>query len=116
MKLGKMSNDEFVQKHDIIMQQMQDGLIINQVPTSSYSGYVNPINNDNKIYSREDIGSMSLDEYSDNEKAIMAQLNSIGIPFNMELNAAQVQRKGIVYVRPYTKSDGTQVRGYYRAM
>ena len=46
----------------------------------------------------------------------MAQLNSIGIPFNMELNAAQVQRKGIVYVRPYTKSDGTQVRGYYRAM
>lgn len=115
-EIGKMSNDEFVQKHDIIMQQMQDGLIINQVPTSSYSGYVNPINNDNKIYSREDIGSMSLDEYSDNEKAIMAQLNSIGIPFNMELNAAQVQRKGIVYVRPYTKSDGTQVRGYYRAM
>ena len=49
---------------------MQDGLIINQVPTSSYSGYVNPINNDNKIYSREDIGSMSLDEYSDNEKLL----------------------------------------------
>ncbi len=114
-EIGKMSNDEFVQKHDIIMQQMQDGLIINQVPTSSYSGYVNPITNDNQIYSREDIASMSLDEYSDNEKAIMAQLNSIGIPFNMELQAAHVNGNGVVYVRPYTKSDGTQVRGYYRA-
>lgn len=115
-EIGKMSNADFIQKEDIIMKQLQDGLIINQVPMVSYSGYVNPITNNRQIYSREDIDSMSLDKYSNNESAIMAQLKLIGIPSDIELKTAHAHGNGVVYVRPYTKSDGTQVRGYYRAV
>lgn len=55
---------------------------------------------------------MSTDEYSQNEAAIFAQMNSIGIPTNSELSHAG----GTIYVEPYVRSDGTPVRGYYRSV
>lgn len=44
---------------------------------------------------------MAGDEYIANEPAIMAQLQAIGIPTDNELE---------------TRSDGTEVRGYYRSV
>ena len=58
---------------------------------------------------------MSNDEYSQNEKAINAQLNSIGIPTNNELESKTTFNGGIVYVNSYTRNGGTKVKGYYRA-
>lgn len=67
------------------------------------------------IFSREYIALLSGDEFLDNEPAIMAQLNSIGIPTDTELHAASITGKTI-YVKPYTRNDGTQVKGYYRSL
>ena len=79
-----------------------------------YSGYVNPVTGDGKIFSREAISQMTGDEYTGNESAIMAQLKSIGIPYDSDLELASM-RGGLVYVRPYTREDGTEVRGYWRS-
>ena len=96
------------------MYQIQNGLIQNQ-PQNNYSGYRNSANGSSQIFSREDIGAMSTNEYTQNEKAISAQLNSIGIPTNGELHNASLTGGGAEYVRPYMRSDGTQVKGYYRS-
>ena len=81
-----------------------------------YSGYLNPATGDGKIFSREAISQMTGDEYTDNEPAIMAQLKSIGIPYESDLELASMHGGGLVYVRPYTRSDGTEVRGYWRSV
>lgn len=74
-------------------------------------GYVNKVNNSNKIYTREDIGAMSQGDYAANEKAIDYQLKTIGVPTQSDLqNSADV-----VYVHAYTKKDGTKVTDYYRS-
>lgn len=69
----------------------------------------------NRIYTREDIGEMTSDEYSANEKSIMEQLNTYGIPTRGDMERAYLTGPDRVYVRPYTRSDGTEVRGYYRS-
>lgn len=56
---------------------------------------------------------MAEDEYTGNESAIMAQLKSIGILYDSDLELASM--RGLVYVRPYTREDGTEVRGYWRS-
>lgn len=81
-----------------------------------YSGYVNQETGDGKIFSRELISQMSGDEYTSSEPAIMAQLRSIGIPYESDLELASISGGGLVYVKPYTRSDGTEVRGYYRSV
>lgn len=113
-EIGQMSPDEFSQNEAAIMQQMENGLIQDNEPQTDYSGYTNPITGSGQIFTREDIGSMTLDEYSQNENAINAQLNTIGVPANQELEMA-THSGGVIYVRPYVRSDGTPVRGYYRS-
>ncbi len=112
-EIGAMSPEEFSQNEAAIMQQMKYGLITNQ--GVNYFGYTNPVTGSGHIYSRENIGMMSTDEYTQNEKAINAQLNTIGIPTNVELESACQRGSGLIYVESYTRSDGTQVKGYYRA-
>ncbi len=114
-EIGKMSGEEFAQNEPVIMQQLKDGLIQKQLQAVNYSGYINPITGSGQIFSREDIGAMSNEEYTKNAQAINAQLKSIGIPTNGELESASISGGGTIYVRPYTRSDGTEVRGYYRA-
>ena len=80
-----------------------------------YSGYLNPATGDGKIFSREAISQMTGDEYAGNESAIMAQLKSIGIPYESDLELASMRGGRLVYVRPYTREDGTEVRGYWRS-
>ena len=81
-----------------------------------YTGYVNQETGDGKIFSRELISQMRGDEYTSSEPAIMAQLRSIGIPYESDLELASISGGGVVYVKPYTRADGTEVRGYYRSV
>ena len=77
------------------------------------TGYKNPVNGDNRIYTAEDIGDMSHKEFGKLEKIIDAQMNSIGIPRKCDLG---VFGGGTIYIAPYTRSDGIEVRGHYRAL
>ena len=113
-EIGQMNSDDFSRNESAIMEQLQSGLIGRQI--KNFANFINPITGDGRIFSREDLGQMSGDEYSANESAIMAQLKSIGIPTGGELEASSIFGGGTVYVRPYTKSDGTEVRGYWRSL
>jgi uncharacterized protein YcbK (DUF882 family) len=68
----------------------------------------------NRIFTREDIGSMSTAEFAKYEQAINRQMETIGIPNESQAKEA-VQSGNMIYVQPYTRADGTEVRGYYRA-
>ena len=112
-EIGQMNSDDFSANESAIMKQLQSGLIGQQI--KDFANFTNPITGDGRIFSREDIGQMSGDEYSANESAIIAQLKSIGIPTGGELEASSIFGGGTVYVRPYTREDGTEVRGYWRS-
>ena len=109
--IGKMTPEEFSKNERVINEQLQQGLI---TPTTqrkqNYSGYRNPVSGDNRIFSQEDIGGFSGDEFAKHEKEIRSQWGSIGIPTNNEL-----QSSGAIYIAPYTRSDGVQVKGHYRS-
>ena len=78
---------------------------------ASLRNFINAITNDNKIYTAEDIGSMSGDEFMENEKAINYQMANLGIPRESELSG----NSDVVYVHAYTRDDGTEVRAHYRS-
>lgn len=109
--IGNMTREEFDKNEKFINEQLQQGLI---TPTTqrkqNYSGYRNPVSGDNRIFSQEDIGGFSGDEFAKHEKEIRGQWGSIGIPTNNEL-----QSSGAIYIAPYTRSDGVQVKGHYRS-
>lgn len=109
-QIGKMSREEFDKNESAIMHQLQTGGF-NQEPSRDFGGYRNSHTGDNRIYTAEDIGNFSSSEFSHHEPAINAQMNSIGIPTNNDLHNSG----GTVYVEPYTRSDGVEVRGHYRS-
>ena len=78
---------------------------------ASLRNFINAITNDNKIYTAEDIGSMSGDEFMENEKAINYQMANLGIPRESDLSG----NPDVVYVHAYTRDDGTEVRAHYRS-
>ena len=78
---------------------------------ASLRNFINAITNDNKIYTAEDIGGMSGDEFMENEKAINYQMANLGIPRESEL----ASNSDVVYVHAYTRDDGTEVKAHYRS-
>ncbi len=110
-EIGKMSKEEFTKNEKVIMEQTKQGLIVPFTQrANNYSGYKNPISGDNRIFSQEDIGELKGEEFSSLEKEIDAQLKSIGIPTN-----GQLQLSDAIYVESYVRSDGTEVKGHYRS-
>ncbi len=73
--------------------------------------FINAIANDNRIYTAEDIGKMTSNEFMANEKAIDYQFKNLGIPRESDL----VGNPDVIYVRGYTRDDGTEVRAHYRS-
>ena len=73
---------------------------------SGLSGYTNPLTGNNRIFTREDVGAMSSDE-----------IKSMGgtMPTNSDLKNEAMTGGGVIYVNSYTRSDGTEVKGYYRS-
>ena len=78
---------------------------------ASIKNFINAITNDNRVYTAEDIGGMSGDEFMENEKAIDYQMANLGIPRESELTG----NPDVVYVHAYTRDDGTEVRAHYRS-
>lgn len=102
-QIGAMTPDEFSRNEMQIMQQLKNGQIRDKKTDLTNL-------NNSRIFTREDIAGMTTDEYSNQESIIMNQLKSVGIPTNNELQ----NNSGAVYIPPYTKEDGTEVKGYYR--
>ena len=73
--------------------------------------FFNKVSNDNRIFTAEDIGEMSGNEYLQNEKAIFHQLKNLGIPRQSQL----YENPDVIYVHSYTKADGTHVKAHYRS-
>lgn len=75
--------------------------------------FFNKISYNNRIFSREDIGNMSNDEFSSHQKAIDFQLANLGGggPTNEQL----AQSNDTVYVKAYTRADGTHVKAHFRS-
>ena len=78
---------------------------------ASLRNFINAITNDNRLYTAEDIGSMTNKEFMANEKAIDYQMVNLGIPRESELTG----NPDVVYVHGYTRNDGTEVRAHYRS-
>ena len=58
-------------------------------------------------------GEMSQEEFDKNEKAIMTQLKDMnGLPANADMRR-ETLNGGAIYVNSYTRSDRTDVKGYY---
>lgn len=84
---------------------------------SGLFGYTNPLTGSNHIYTREEVGEMSSDEFAKHEKEIDAQTRAFNgtMPTNGDLQREAMTGGGVVYVNSYTRSDGTEVKGYYRS-
>ncbi|MGN0031742.1 MAG: DUF6973 domain-containing protein [Candidatus Gastranaerophilaceae bacterium] len=80
-------------------------------------GYTNPLTGNNRIFTREEVGTMTPDEFAKYEKEIDAQIKAFGgtMPTNGDLQREAMTGGGVVYVNSYTRSDGTKVNGYYRS-
>lgn len=73
--------------------------------------FFNKIANNNRIYTAEDIGEMSSNDFTKNEKAIDYQMENLGIPRKNDLNG----NSDVILIPSYTKSDGTNVKSHYRS-
>lgn len=73
--------------------------------------FFNRIANNNRIYTAEDIGNMTSKEFAENEKAINYQMENLGIPRQSDLT----NNADVVYVKAYTREDGTKVKAHYRS-
>lgn len=86
-----------------------------RVEENNFAGYQNPLSGSNRIFAAEEIGDFSTKEFTDYEPEIFAQINTpIGAPSRSELRSA-IESSTAVYVEPYYKSDGSYVKGHYRA-
>ena len=77
----------------------------------NFRNFLNAIANDSRIYTAEDIGKMTSNEFMSNEKAIDYQLKNLGIPRESDLTG----NPDVVYVHAYTRDDGTKVKAHYRS-
>ena len=68
----------------------------------------------NRIFTNEEIGQMSSDEFARLENFINQQLAAGKVMPEVQAKQ-QVQTGNLIYVNSYTRSDGTEVRGYYRS-
>ena len=68
---------------------------------------------ENKIFTAEEIGKLSTDEFSKYENYIDKQLETYGVPRNYQAQQ-DVINGDLIWVNSYTRDDGTEVSGYYR--
>lgn len=78
------------------------------------TSYENKRGKTNKIFTKEEINSMNPKERYENKQAIAYQKESIGIPTKEQADKA-VSKGGMVFVNGYTRSDGVEVKSYYRS-
>lgn len=101
--IGNMTKEEFMHYEPVIMDEMSHGKII--MDEHGWSQNVEPMNLSGNIFTREQIGKMSGDEYRKNEAAIMKQWKEKGIPTNQELEKARSKQQ--------SKSNKTSDKGHW---
>lgn len=81
-EIGNMTPEEFKENENEIFNQLKDGLITSDKDTNKkdFSDFKNPELGTNKIFTREEIGNMTTEEFQKNEKAIEYQMKTIGVP------------------------------------
>ena len=75
------------------------------------SEFFNEVTNDGRIFSFEDVANLPQEGGSFYQKALDYQYGKIGFPKDKELQNSS----DVVYVRAYTRDDGTEVRAHYRS-
>lgn len=66
---------------------------------SEFFGYTNSLTGNNRIFTRQDLDAMSGKDFEQYEKEIMAQMNSIGIPTNGDMERESILSGDVIYVR-----------------
>lgn len=80
-QIGKMSQDEYLQNETKILEQYKNGEIKYQTSINDFSNYTNPISGKKRVFTREDIDKMSINEFTKYQQEIFAQSQSIGVPY-----------------------------------
>ena len=78
---------------------------------TNLGNFFNRVSNDNRLFTAEEVGAMSPNEFAANEKAIDYQMTTLGVPRNADLAG----NSDVIYVHEYTRSDGTKVKAHYRS-
>ena len=100
------------------MERMRAGkLITHPSDKRKYTGFAANIDGadipDGKIFTAEEIGKLSTEDFEKFEKYIDNQLKEFGVP--RENQAQNMLSTGeLIWVNDYTRDDGTPVKGYYR--
>ncbi len=108
--------DELIAKK--VMERMRAGkLITHPSDKRKYTGFAANIDGadipDGKIFTAEEIGKLSSEDFEKFEKYIDNQLKEFGVP--RENQAQNMLSTGeLICVNDYTRDDGTPVKGYYR--
>ena len=76
-----------------------------------FKNYRNPKTKENVIYSNKNLLDMSLREIFSRKDELLAQNKVLGIPNERELSSSS----NVVYVHPYTRDDGTEVKAHWRS-
>lgn len=109
-ELKEPQNNKVLKVHELIQNNDNVQSEVEFDEDKDYSSYVNEVTNSNNIFTTEDLDNMSDSEYEENKEAIDFQKKSIGIP-----SSKQAEASGMVFVSGYTRSDGIEVKSYYRA-
>ena len=101
--------------NDSLLKNNSSPVLNARIEENNFAGYKNPHSGSNRIFAAEEIGDFSTKEFTEYEPEIFAQINTpIGAPSRNELRSA-IESATAVYVEPYYKSDGSYVKGHYRA-
>ena len=102
-----------------VMERMKAGkLITNPSDKRKYTGFAANIEDEfdlpqGKIFTAEEIGKLSIDDFQKFEKYIDKQLKEFGIPRENQARN-MVSNDDLIWVDDYKRNDGTPVKGYYR--
>jgi len=115
MKQGELITNPFKDKrsYEKKMKGYPTGYAVNineEFDESVFDKNGNPFG---KIFTAEEIGSMSSNDWQKNESYIMDQLSTFGVPREREAQKAVLDGT-LIWVNSYTREDGTEVKGYYR--
>jgi hypothetical protein len=91
--LGFAADIDIAQLANMLGIQSAEVQSTNQSQQSSLFGYTNPLTGSNHIYTREEVGSMSSDEFSKHKKEIDAQIKSFNgtMPTNRDLQREAIK-------------------------
>lgn len=92
------------------------GFIPKQIDGASFTGWKNPVNGNEQIYTKEDIAKMSKDEITAIWNELNWQARKIGIPSEQDMKDAQVRHGNVIHVNSYIRRSGVHVRDYWRSL